>query len=154
MRTIEEVPHFTNLFLQAVYLDGKSETARNAIELEPKVVGGGGEKGENSGGKRGWKGENSGKCLFPGKSIICVCLQDASLPRKSVLSKKYVWPIFYHFITNPGLFGPLLWLLVFSFRMNIAAFPRAPDSLQKGKGIGQGKGGRGDFTNSMHQPSI
>lgn len=140
MRTIEEVPHFTNLFWQAVYLDGKSETARNAIELEPKVVGGG--------------GENSGKCLFPGKSIICVCLQDASLPRKSVLSKKYVWPIFYHFITNPGLFGPLLWLLVFSFRMNIAAFPRAPDSLQKGKGIGQGKGGRGDFTNSMHQPSI
>ena len=30
-----------------MYLDGKSETARNAIELEPKVVGGGGrERGE------------------------------------------------------------------------------------------------------------
>ena len=77
------------------------------------------------------------------KHNLCVPL-GCLIAEKQCFKQKYVWPIFYHFITNPGLFGPLIWLLVFSFRMNVAAFSR-PRLFTKGGGYWAGKGGERGF---------
>lgn len=76
------------------------------------------------------------------KHNLCVPL-GCLIAEKKCFKQKICMANFLSFYHEPRAFWTAYWPLVFSFRMNIAAFPRAPDSLQKGKGIGQGKGREG-----------
>ena len=103
--------------------------------------GGGGEKG---GGKRGWKGENSGKCLFPGKSIICVPL-GCLIAEKKCFKQKICMANFLSFYHEPRAFWTAYLAACLLIQNEHCCFPSRPRLFTKGEGYWAGKGGERGF---------
>lgn len=125
-----------------MYLDGKSETARNAIELEPKVVGGG---GENSGGEEGLeRGEFWEMSVPREKHNLCVPL-GCLIAEKKCFKQKICMANFLSFYHEPRAFWTASLAACLLIQNEHCCFPSRPRLFTKGEGYWAGKGGERGF---------